>query len=210
MWSLKGALTESQDHLELLLKASETTRNTKTRLFSKAFILDTVLGDSPHILCGFATVKWTEWNVLTPKPHWRKASPHSSAFRKRPWLTKSERQSDRKVICRLSLPVAYEMWFMETDLDWRIRTCPEATHAEENRTEAVCTRKIWNGEKIVYFCSRRQSKSKLLRAIINWIVRKALFQKHAKHLHLQTQTHFKCKRTDSRSLFRLRSWTAFS
>lgn len=34
MWSLKGALTESQDHLELILKTSETTRNTKTRLLS--------------------------------------------------------------------------------------------------------------------------------------------------------------------------------
>lgn len=101
------------------------THNTKTRLFSKVFILHTVLGDSPHIFCGFATVKRTEWNV-------RKASPYSYAFRKRPWLPKSERQSDRKAICRLSLPVAYEMWFMETDLDWR--TCLKATHAEENRT----------------------------------------------------------------------------
>lgn len=95
-----------------------------------------------YILWFFATVKWTEWHILTPKPHWRKASPHSYAFRKRPWLPKSERQSDRKVICRLSLPVAYEMWFMETDLDWRIRTCLKATHAEKNWAEAVCTRKI--------------------------------------------------------------------
>jgi len=54
------------------------------KTIKQPFILDMVLGDSPHIFCGFAMVKRTEWNVLTLKPHWIKAPPHSFAFRKRP------------------------------------------------------------------------------------------------------------------------------
>lgn len=39
------------------------------KTIQQPFILDMVLGDSPHIFCGFVTVKRTQRNVLTPKPH---------------------------------------------------------------------------------------------------------------------------------------------
>jgi len=79
------------------------------KTIKQPFILDMVLGDSPHIFCGFAMVKRTEWNVLTLtelKPHLI-LLPSENVLQ---WAV--EWQKSHLLPVRM-MPVAYETWFID-------------------------------------------------------------------------------------------------